>query len=197
LERAFKYPACRGLRMPRIPVIHPDEATGELKAVYDDVQQRRGAVANVLRIQSLHPETLRTHLDMYMSILYGRSGLSRAERETIAVAVSAANGCKYCVKHHADALSKYQKDKAIVAALAEGQQPVLGTRESALVAFARQVTLQPASMADSHVQLLRDAGLNDEEILMATLTAAYFNFVNRVVHTLGVDLEAHEAVYKY
>lgn len=50
--------------MPRITVIEPSDAAGDLKQVYDDVKRRRGAIANVLQIQSLHPATLRTHLDM-------------------------------------------------------------------------------------------------------------------------------------
>lgn len=184
--------------MPRIKVIEPKDAVGDLKQVYDDVLERRGAVANVLQIQSLHPATLRTHLDMYLSILYGKSALTRQERETIAVTVSQANGCKYCVSHHADALSKYQKDATIVAGLTQGETPTaLTSRETAFVTFARNMTKAPSTMSDHDVNGLRAVGLQDEEILMATLTAAYFNFVNRVVHTLGVDLENAHAAYKY
>ena len=184
--------------MARIHVIPPQEATGELKEVYDNVVERRGAVASVLQIQSLHPATLRTHLDMYVSILYGKSALTRQERETIAVAVSQANGCNYCVSHHSDALSKYQKDPAVVQALASGKTPAaLSQREAAVVEFARLVTTAPAGAGDGHIHALRAAGFDDEEILMATLTAAYFNFVNRIVHTLGVELELAHAHYKY
>jgi uncharacterized peroxidase-related enzyme len=184
--------------VPRIKVVQPEDAHGDLKQVYDDVAKRRGAVANVLKIQSLHPATLRTHLDMYLSILYGKSSLSRQERETVAVAVSEANGCRYCVSHHADALSKYQKDALIVKGLVDGETPkALTPREVALVWFARNMTKAPSTMSDQDIQELRTVGLQDEEILMATLTAAYFNFVNRVVHTLGVEMENQHAAYKY
>ena len=74
---------------------------------------------------------------------------------------------------------------------------LLSPREKVLVRFARKMTEFPADMNDGDVAALRAAGLVDEEVLMATLTAAYFNFVNRVVHTLGVELEAQQATYKY
>lgn len=184
--------------MPRIKVIEPKDAAGDLRQVYDDVAARRGAIANVLQIQSLQPATLRTHLDMYLSILYGKSTLTRQERETIAVAVSEENGCRYCVNHHADALSRYQKDAAVLSGLAQGETPgTLTVRETALVWFARNMTKAPSTMGDQDIEELRAVGLQDEEILMATLTAAYFNFVNRVVHTLGVELEPTQAGYKY
>jgi len=184
--------------MPRIQVIPPDEATGRLKEIYDEVKQKRGAIANVHAIHSLHPETMRTHIDFYMSVLYAKSGLSRQERETIAVAVSQANGCAYCVAHHVDALSRYQKDEGILNSLRAGQDHAsLSERERAIISFARRLTLAPASSREQGIGELRSAELTDEEILMATLTAAYFNFVNRVVHCLGVEEEHQPASYNY
>jgi uncharacterized peroxidase-related enzyme len=53
------------------------------------------------------PEAMNQHLDLYMTLLFGKSGLSRAERELIAVVVSAANECGYCISHHAVALKNY------------------------------------------------------------------------------------------
>ena len=92
--------------MSWIREIEIENAQGELKAVYDQLLESRGKIANILKVHSLNPGSMRTHLEMYMQLMFGRSCLSRAERETIAVAVSAANDCAYCVNHHAEALSK-------------------------------------------------------------------------------------------
>lgn len=184
--------------MARIQVIPPEDADGELKRTYDAIREKRGAIANVHAIHSLHPTTMTTHIDFYLSVLYGRSRLKRAEREAIAVAVSHANECGYCVKHHADALSKHLKDDRLVQALSEGRDdPDLSRRIRALVRFAVKVTLRPGASEDTDIDALREVGLDDEQILMATLTAAYFNFVNRVVLTLDVGLEDVEAEYDY
>ena len=184
--------------MAHIRVIGPKEADGELKETYDRIRKQRGAIANVHAIHSLHPKTMQTHIDFYVSVLYGKSKLTRRERELIAVAVSHANGCDYCVQHHADAFARYEKNEAIVAGLrAKGDHGDLSSRDRALVFFAQGVTKRPDVTPQDDVERLRRVGLDDEQILMATLTAAYFKFVNRVVLTLDVDMEQVEAEYNY
>jgi hypothetical protein len=78
-----------------IEVISPAEADGPLAEVYAGVAGRSRSVANILGCQSLHPEGLRDHHALYRTLMFGRGALSRAERESIAVAVSVANGCHY------------------------------------------------------------------------------------------------------
>jgi alkylhydroperoxidase family enzyme len=73
----------------------PAEADGLLAEVYSAIAGRSGSVANILRCQSLHPEALREHYILYRTLMFSRGALSRADREAIAVAVSAANGCHY------------------------------------------------------------------------------------------------------
>jgi len=78
-----------------IRTIDPGEATGALAAVLSGIAGRSGSVAHILSCQSLHPEALRKHYELYRTLMFGRGALSRAERESIAVVVSAANGCRY------------------------------------------------------------------------------------------------------
>ena len=78
-----------------IKVIEPEEATGELKSEYDKAMQRAGKVFNILKVQSLNPRTLRASMELYVATVHGASGLSRAERETLATVVSWANNCFY------------------------------------------------------------------------------------------------------
>lgn len=184
--------------MPHIRVIPPEEATGELQTLYEEVRRRRGSVANVYQIHSLRPDTMETHMGFYLSILYGPSGLSRLEREAIAVVVSRANRCEYCVGHHSEALAKYEKNADLVRRLGQGERPAdLPPRLRALLDFADRLTRSPQADSKAAVEALREAGLSDEEILTATLTASYFNFVNRLVSGLGVEPETAKLEYKY
>lgn len=187
------------LPVPTIRVIDEGEAEGRLKEIYDDVRRRRGAVADILKVHSLLPETLATHLDLYVAIQFGRSELSRPDREMLAVVVSAANGCRYCVAHHSDALARYWKDEPRVARLAaDWKSAGLSPAEAALCAYAEELTRAPAGAKEEAVARLRAAGFGDEGILQATLTVAYFNFVNRIANATGIDPAADVAKdYRY
>jgi uncharacterized peroxidase-related enzyme len=81
--------------MSWIKKIEPCEATGELKVEYEQAVKRAGKVFNILKVQSLNPECLRASMQLYLATMYGRSGLSRAEREMLATVVSWANQCFY------------------------------------------------------------------------------------------------------
>ena len=103
--------------MSWIEEIEVSEAEGKLAASYAALIEQRGKVSNILKVHSLNPDALGAHLDLYMTIMFGKSGLSRAEREAIAVVVSASNDCEYCVSHHAEALRRYVKDEEIISLL--------------------------------------------------------------------------------
>ena len=79
--------------MSRIKVIQEAEAQGRLKEIYEQLTQSRGKLAEVHKIQSLRPESIVKHMELYMEIMFSKSELSRARREMIAVVVSAFNEC--------------------------------------------------------------------------------------------------------
>jgi uncharacterized peroxidase-related enzyme len=81
--------------MAWIEVINESEAHGALRQVYSKIEGKVGRVANILKVHSLHPEVLDAHLLLYRELMFGRSGLSRDERELIAVTVSVVNDCHY------------------------------------------------------------------------------------------------------
>ena len=81
--------------MTWIKVIDVSEAEGPLRDAYHEVTSTRGEVGNILKAHSLNPKILTTHLHLYRELMFGRSPLSRAERETIAVAVSVVDKCHY------------------------------------------------------------------------------------------------------
>jgi uncharacterized peroxidase-related enzyme len=81
--------------MAWIKVVEPEEATGALKQEYDAAVERAGKVFNILKVQSLNPQSLQASMQMYRASMFGPSGLSRAEREMLATVVSWANHCFY------------------------------------------------------------------------------------------------------
>ncbi|MFT5336638.1 MAG: putative peroxidase-related enzyme [Luteibaculaceae bacterium] len=179
--------------MARIKVIQPQEAEGKLADIYSDLESSRGKIAEVHKIQSLRPESIVKHMDLYLEIMYTKSKLSRAKRELIAVVVSVANACTYCKTHHAAALNHYWKnDERIAQLLISFENVGLSDEELALCRFAQHLTLNPGHHENTdHTAALKKVGLPDEAILDTTLVVAYFNFVNRIVLSLGVQLENH------
>jgi len=81
--------------MAWITMVEPEEATGGLKAEYEQAVKRAGKVFNILKVQSLNPPVLHQSMQMYLATMHGPSGLSRAEREMLATVVSWANQCFY------------------------------------------------------------------------------------------------------
>lgn len=81
--------------MSWIKVIDEGEAEGPLREAYAAVRGARGQVANILKIHSVSPGAMSAHLGLYRRLMFGPSELTRAERETLAVAVSAINACHY------------------------------------------------------------------------------------------------------
>jgi uncharacterized peroxidase-related enzyme len=186
--------------MPRIQAISYQEASGRLKVVYDDLIRKRGKLADVHTIQSLRPESIVKHMDLYLEIMFSPTELSRAEREMIAVVVSVANECAYCLNHHETALRHYVKDEHKIKSISNPSLfHELPSREEALCHFARQLTLHPQMHENNDFTTdLKKQNLTDAAILDAVLIIAYFNFVNRIVLSLGLGVHADEVTgYNY
>ncbi len=162
--------------------------------MYKELVEKRGKISNILKVHSLNPGALSDHLDLYMTLMFGKSGLSRAEREAIGVVVSAENDCAYCVSHHAEALRHFIDDEETLSMLtsADGLE-TLEPRLSNIVRHAEKLTSAPEAMTESDLGELRAVGLSDRDILDLTLIAAYFNFVNRIALGLGVEYTDAEA----
>lgn len=186
--------------MSRIKVIPPPQAQGRLKEIYEQLKGQRGQIAEVHRIQSLRPESIVKHMDLYMEIMFTKSELTRAQREMIAVVVSVANNCTYCASHHGSALDHYwRNEKKLKQLKVDYRELELSKQDKDLCKFAEEVTLRPQNLQEiDPTEILRNSGFNDAAILDAGLVVSYFNFVNRMVLSMGVELEQDEgANYKY
>lgn len=125
--------------------------------------------------------------------MFGHSSLKRYQREMIAVVVSAANQCRYCVEHHRQALLHFWKDEEkIKNLLISSKAACLEKADMALCEFAIETTLTPFNASETRLSILKVLGFDDRAILDAVQIIAYFNFVNRIVLSLGVDYSDDE-----
>jgi len=185
--------------MSWIREIEMDEADEALKAVYEKILKQRGKISNIIKVHSLNPGVMDNHMDQYMMLMYGRNGLKREERELIAVVVSKANECDYCMYHHGEALNHYWKDdERLEGFLKDPLSAELSGRSKALVEYVSKLTKTPGTMKQGDVQSLFDAGFSDDDVLNINLIAAHFNFTNRIALGLGVEFSDEEMQgYKY
>lgn len=180
--------------MAFIEVIPENQADGELKEIYEQLISSRGKLAEVHKIQSLNPKTIVAHMELYMSIMFAKSPLRRWQREMIAVIVSKHNNCPYCIAHHAEALNHFWKDQAKIEQLLSDYSKIgLPEADLALCEQAARLTTKPGEMNELGVKKLKKVGFSDRAILDCSLVISYFNFVNRMVLSLGVELEKEGA----
>ncbi|MBI1228106.1 MAG: peroxidase-related enzyme [Bacteroidetes bacterium] len=179
--------------MPFIHTISYEASEGELRQAYDSIIGTRGKLAEVHQMQSLDPTSLLAHMELYKAVMFGRAALKRYQREMMAVVVSAANRCRYCVEHHKEALLFYWKDTERVNKLAaQLDLPDLPPADRELCKLARNLTQLPYGISSASIELLKNVGLDDRAVLDAVQVVAYFNFVNRMVLALGVEFSEEE-----
>ena len=147
----------------------------------DVCQEKLGFVPNVLQAYAWHSEKFDGFTRMYNDLMLGESGLSKLEREMIAVVVSSANSCYYCLTAHGAAVRQLSGDPKL------GEQLVMNYRTAELTPkmkaaldFAYRLTKNPVEIDEPDRQALRDAGWTDREIWDISAVTAFFNMSNRM-----------------
>lgn len=179
--------------MPYIKTIPYEKADSDLKLVYDEIINTRGKLAEVHKIQSLNPEALTAHMDLYMTVMFGKSPLQRYQREMMGIVVSVENDCDYCINHHEQALLAYWKDEQRTEHLRKNREKAeLSNTDKLLCKLAEHLTRNSGQEVPELITQLKDTGLADRAILDAVQVISYFNFVNRLVTGLGVTYNEEE-----
>jgi uncharacterized peroxidase-related enzyme len=165
----------------------PDEQSlpDDIQALFDKLRTRPGFVPNVYRAYSLRPQQLRGFIALYDSIMMDDSGLTKAEREMIAVAISAQNHCFYCLTSHGAILRVRGGDEVLADTIAANYRAAdLTPRQRAMLDLAMKVTHSSDTIGDEDIAGLRAHGFNDEDIMDIVQTSAFFNYSNRVASAL-------------
>jgi uncharacterized peroxidase-related enzyme len=162
-----------------LPMVDPLPAATQ--KYFDICQEKLGMVPNVLRTYAFDVDKLNAFTAMYNDLLLGDSGLSKLEREMIAVAVSAVNKCFYCLVAHGAAVRQLSGDPILGEALVMNYKVAnISAKQRAMLDFAVQLTKESASVEENDRQALRDVGFSDRDIFDIASVAGFFNMTNRV-----------------
>lgn len=181
--------------MTWINTVSFDDATGKLKQLYERVKGPDNNVDNIMLAHSLRPHTMEGHMALYKNVLHNsRNRLDKAYLETVGVYVSLLNRCDYCVEHHFAGLCRLLRDDAraseIRVALEQSNpEDAFDGKEFAGLLYVEKLTIEAASVSAGDVQMLRDNGFDDGEILELNQVSAYFAYANRTVLGLGVHTD--------
>jgi uncharacterized peroxidase-related enzyme len=135
----------------------------------------------VLRAYAFDAVKLKAFIDMVDDLMLGDSGLSKLEREMIAVAVSAVNHCHYCLTAHGAAVRQRGKDPILGELMAQNYRAAgLDARQKAMLDFAVKLTEQPDKMEESDRARLRGVGFTDRDIWDIAAVASFYNMSNRL-----------------
>lgn len=162
-----------------LPPIDPlPEATQKYFGICQD---KLGMVPNVLQAHAFSIEKLNAFTGLYNELMLADSGLSKLEREMIAVVVSSINRCFYCLTAHGAAVRELSGDPILGEQLVMNYRTAeLDARQRAMLDFTALLTSASYTVEEAHRQSLRDVGFSDRDIWDIINVAAFFNMTNRV-----------------
>jgi uncharacterized peroxidase-related enzyme len=152
-----------------------------MQAYFAKCSDKLGFVPNVLAAHSFDATKLETFVALYNDLMLAPSGLSKLEREMIAVAVSAQNRCYYCLVAHGAAVRALSGDPVLGELMAMNYRAArLSKRHRAMLDFAVKVTTESWKVEEEDREALRRAGFSDRDIWDIAAVAAFYNMTNRV-----------------
>ncbi len=150
-------------------------------------EEKLGLIPNVLKAYAFDIEKLNAFTAFYNDVMLAESGLSKLEREMIAVVVSSENHCHYCLIAHGAAVRELSGDPALGDTLAANYRAAdLTPRQRAMLDFAVKLTRESAAIEEADRQRLREAGFSDRDIWDIIAVTGFFNMTNRVASATGM-----------
>jgi uncharacterized peroxidase-related enzyme len=163
------------------PVPEESELPERLQGLFAKAREQLGFVPNVFRAYAFRPERLSAWFEHFRALHEPTDNLGTADREMIAVVVSAANRCLYCLVAHGAALREALGDPVLGEHIAfDWRRAELDERRTAICAYAEKVTLHPQELAEADLRGLLEAGLTLEEAWDVAEISAMYNFTNRM-----------------
>ncbi len=167
----------------RYPISSLEELPDDIREKIMTVQEKSGFVPNVFLALSHRPDEFRAFFAYHDALMLKEGGLSKAEREMIVVATSAANDCLYCVVAHGAILRIYAKNPFIADQIATNYRKAdISPRQKAMLDFAVKMAVQPGLVGDSDYTSLQEHGFNQEDIWDIGAITALFGLSNRMAH---------------
>lgn len=167
----------------RFPVPALEELPDDVRARILKVEQKSGFVPNVFLVLARRPDEFRAFFAYHDALMDKPGGLSKAEREMIVVATSAANQCQYCVVAHGAILRIRAKDPLVADQVAINYRKAdITPRQKAMLDFAMTVAFEAYAVDQPQFELLRQHGFSDEDVWDIAAIAAFFGMSNRIAN---------------
>jgi len=174
-----------------IATVAPSDATGLLAESYAKQFNKLGRVSELTQIGSLYPELVAQRLALYEVVDATPSSVPEWARRAVALLTSVLNGCLHCTVGNTQKLIEAGHGTLAAAIKDDPAGHLTGdTSVDAIFTYTRALVLRPASIVEDDVTALRDAGWRDLDILDVNNIAAYYCYINRVAHGLGLQAEA-------
>jgi uncharacterized peroxidase-related enzyme len=182
-----------------VPVIalnlEPAKLSPAMAAYFKKCQEKLGFIPNVLAAYAFDMAKLESFVAVYNDLMLGDSGLSKLEREMIAVAVSSQNRCYYCLSAHGAAVRQYSGNPLLGEHLVMNYRVArLSKRQRAMLDFAVKLTASPWSVEEGDRERLRRVGFTDRDIWDISAVAGFFNMSNRVAS--ATDMRPNSAYHR-
>ncbi|WP_186419888.1 peroxidase-related enzyme [Bosea sp. CS1GBMeth4] len=174
----------------------PAELSGEMQAYFAKCEEKLGYVPNVLLAYAHDDAKLTAFATLYNDLMLAPSGLSKLEREMIAVAVSSVNRCYYCLTAHGQAVRQLSGDPVLGEMLVMNYRAAqLSPRHRAMLDFAVKLTETPHRIEEEDREALRKVGFGERDIWDIGAVAAFFNMSNRLASAVDMrpNAEYHGA----
>lgn len=175
-------------------VLPRGQLSEEMQAYFDKCTDKIGFVPNVLEAHAFDNAKLEAFVAFYNQLMLAPSGLSKLEREMIAVVVSAANRCFYCLAAHGAAVREMSGDAVLGDMLVMNwRAATLGVRHTAMLLFAEKLTVSPHLVVEADRDALRRDGFSERDIWDISAVAAFYNMSNRLAS--ATDMRPNHAYH--
>ena len=160
----------------------------QVKNYLEIVQQKLGFIPNVLAAFAKFPKQFEGFTKLYNALMLGESGLSKLEREMIAVTVSSENHCFYCLVAHGSAVRELSNDPQLGERIAANfRSAELPKKQEELLNFTKRLTKDPSEIGENDRKKLRDVGYTDRDIWDISAIVGLFNMTNRLASATEME----------
>ena len=160
----------------------------QVKNYLEIVQQKLGFIPNVLAAFAKFPKQFEGFTKLYNALMLGESGLTKLEREMIAVTVSSENHCFYCLVAHGSAVRELSNDPQLGERIAANfRSAELPKKQEELLNFTKKLTKDPSEIVENDRKKLRDVGYTDRDIWDISAIVGLFNMTNRLASATEME----------
>ena len=181
--------SCSKITALDLPMVNP--LPEETRKYFDLCEKKLGLVPNVLQAYAFDIAKLNAFIGIYNELMLAASGLSKLDREMIAVTVSSINKCFYCLTAHGAAVRQLSGNPQLGEMIAMNYKVApLGEKQRAMLEFAVKITKNSADIQEEDRKSLRDVGFSDRDIWDIANVTGFFNMTNRI--SSAVDMRPND-----